>query len=399
VGRVSIEGDEESEEEKRCEKVRSFLQKHVAKMKVVDVTEFYSERGGGVRSYLESKEHILCQLGHEQTIIAPGPPARSTKQVRRVGGPSMPYDPTYHLLWRPDKIREAVAAECPDVLEIHSPYVAAAGALIASRRSFGVRTFVWHSDFIDTYERVLHVPSPLGRVIAVPLWSWVRTIARGCAATFCGSAWQTRKLRSHGVDAEHLAFGVDKETFVPRERKTHGIVLACVGRLAIEKRWDVVLDAFARFQRSARGEAKLVVYGDGPERARLEKGAPKNVYFAGFQKNRAAFAAELAGVTALVHGCPHETFGIAVAEAIACGVPIVVPDEGGAAELARPDFSETYRAGDAEGCARAIERLLARDRATLRDAAVRARDSIVSVREHFERLVARYEDLLRQRRR
>lgn len=362
-------------------------------MKVVDVTEFYSERGGGVRSYLESKQHILCQLGHEEIILAPGPPSRSTKNLRRVGGPTMPYDATYHLLWRPDKIREETAALRPDILEIHSPYVAALGALVSSPKSFGVRTFVWHSDFIDTYERVLSIPSPLGTMISKPLWSWVRTIGRACAATFCGSAWQARKLRDHGVDAEHLAFGVDKDVFRPiakRERRDE-IILVCVGRLAVEKRWDVVLDAFARLRLP---NAKLIVYGDGPERARLEKRAGKNVYFTGFQRDRAAFGEALASADALVHGCPHETFGIAIAEAIACGVPIVVPDEGGAAELAGPDFAETYRAEDDASCAAAIERLFSRDPATLRDAAARASAGIPSTREHFERLLARYAELL-----
>lgn len=367
-------------------------------MKVVDVTEFYSERGGGVRSYLESKEHILCQLGHASSMLVPGPRSRSTEHVQRLGGPRMPYDPTYHLLWRPDKIREAIAASRPDVLEIHSPYVAALGALVCDRAMFGVRTFVWHSDFIDTYERVLFKPSlrPLSRAVSVPLWSWVRRIARSCATTFSGSAWQTRKLARHGVDAEHLPFGVDKDVFRPRERARRDddrTTLVASGRLAVEKRFDVVIDAFARFERT-HPSARLVIFGDGPERARLEKRASKNVYFAGFERDRERLAAAIADADAFVHGCPHETFGIAVAEAIACGTPIVVPDEGGAAELARPTFAETYASGDDVACATAIERILARDESGVRDAAARAASDIVSTREHFERLLARYDELL-----
>jgi alpha-1,6-mannosyltransferase len=288
------------------------------------------------------------------------------------------------LLWRPDKVREAIAAERPTVVEIHSPYVAAMGAMMAPRKTFGVRTFVWHSDFIDTYERVLHVP--------IPLWGWVRKIARACDAVFCSSVWQTQKLARHGVTAEHLPFGVDKDVFRPRERRPHQKkILVAVGRLAIEKRFDVVVDAMGRLP-----DATLVVYGDGPERARLEKRAPKNVQFAGFSKDKEKLAEAIGNADALVHGCPHETFGIAIAETIACGTPVVVPDEGGAAELAAPAFSETYRAGDVEGCAAAVKRLLARDaHHEMRDAARAAGSSILSTREHVEMLVARYEALVR----
>lgn len=370
-------------------------------MKVVDVTEFYSERGGGVRSYLEAKQHILCQLGHESLLVVPGPVHRSRPGLARLGGPRLPYDATYHLLWRPDKIRELAGKERPDVLEIHSPYVAAAGALMA--RSFGIRTFVWHSDFIDTYERVLLSPRPWARpagpVLRVPLWSWVRRIARGCAATFCASRWQAQKLAGHGVDrVVHLPFGVDKDVFWPgapdegeRARwlgSERGPLLVAVGRLAVEKRWDVVLDAVARIP-----DAVLVVLGDGPERERLERRAGDRVRFAGFLRDRAELARVLRSADALVHGCPHETFGIAVAEAIASGLPVIVPDEGGAAELAPPGASERYASEDPEACAAAIRRLLARRDAARASAADAAR-SVISTREHFERLLGHYEELL-----
>ena len=74
----------------------------------------------------------------------------------------------------------------------------------------------------------------------------------------------------------------------------------------------------------------LVLYGDGPERARLEARAPHGVRFAGFEQDRDRLAAALASADVLVHGCPYETFGLGVAEAVACGLPVVVPDAGGA---------------------------------------------------------------------
>src|SRR5262249_52499343 len=151
------------------------------------------------------------QLGHEHVVLAPGPrdddapvmgkedkevggrlarPAGSARVIR-VKGPASPYDPSYQLLLNTRKIRRIVAVERPDVLEIHSPYMAALGALGARRESYGIRTFQWHSDFIDTYGGVLEQKMPGVARFAVPamrsLWSLVRAIARRCDATLVAS--------------------------------------------------------------------------------------------------------------------------------------------------------------------------------------------------------------------
>mgnify|MGYP002371138017 CR=1 FL=1 len=158
-------------------------------MKVLDVTEFYSERGGGVRSHLSLKQHELCQRGHEHVVVAPGGIAREESalahlvghaRVIRVAGPAMPYDPTYHFLVRVDKIHAIFKAERPDILEIHSPYVAALAALTAPKGSYRVRTFQWHSDFIDTYAGTLQ--ARVSTVFAQSTWDgvWSDTL-RGSA--------------------------------------------------------------------------------------------------------------------------------------------------------------------------------------------------------------------------
>ncbi len=389
-------------------------------MKILDVTEFFSERGGGVRSHLTSKGQALCQRGHEHVIVAPGPRGEQPvgpSRLIRVGGPAMPYDPSYHLLWRPDAVRRVVAREHPDVLEIHSPYVAAMGALASRGGNFGVRTFFWHSDFIDTYRHVLldrdffgmRVAPRAQDAIAEPLWAWVRRITRACDATIVAAQWQVDKLRSHGAqNIVKLPFGVDKSTFRVRERSeavraSFGcnpgeLLLVGVGRFAIEKRWDVAIEAF--FKIAAARPCRLVLFGDGPERARLEALAAgdKRVVFAGFEKGRERLADVLASADALVHACPYETFGLSIAEAVCCGLPVVVPDAGGAAEQALPGFSETYASLDAGACAEALLRLLRRDAAALRASAIARRDAIASVDEHFAQLAALYEQLIARRR-
>jgi len=370
-------------------------------------------RGGGVRSHLSQKSHVSCQLGHEARVIAPGPrdgPGRAGDAVDFVRGPPLPYDPTYHLLWRLDKVRERVTRERPDVLEIHSPYLAAVSALSIPRSAFGVRTFVWHADFIDTYlrdglERRFGGPRVVDAVVE-PLWAWVRTIARASDATFVASRWQLGKLEAHGVPRlVHLPFGVEKATFRPEARDPalraeilggrRGPLVVAIGRFAVEKRWDVVFDAFARWREP---EAVLAVFGDGPERAALEaRSRGEDVRFFGFERDRDRLARALASSDVLLHGCPHETFGLGVAEAIATGLPAVLPDKGGAAEQADPASTELYASGDAAACAAALKRITRRDPAGLRAAALAAAARVGSVEDHFRALYGVYRDLLARR--
>ena len=346
----------------------------------------------------------------------------------RVGGPASPYDPTYHLLLRFDKIAEIVRRERPDVLEVHSPYLAALGALRSPPEAFGVRTFQWHSDFIDTYAGVLesHLAAKgaarvLGRAVSPatrPLWALVRAIARRCDATLVAAEWQVAKLAGHGVPrVVRVPFGIERETFRPDARSFEGrrellalagrdvrgetAILVGLGRFAIEKRWDVVLDAFRRVRDGGR-DAVLVVFGDGPERDRMvaRAGGTGDVVFPGFLKDRAALARALASADLLVHGCPFETFGLSIAEAMACGLPAVLPDEGGAAEMHAEGASLRYRSGDADACARAVEAMLdrlARAPGAARAAAVRATSRLPSVVEQFEGQVALYTELLERR--
>ena len=326
-----------------------------------------------------------------------------------------------------------MARERPDVLELHSPYLAALGVLRAKRSHYGVRTFQWHSDFIDTYAGVLE--GRLARDLPMlgagtwsravggatrPLWGVVRSIAKRCDATLVAADWQVAKLAAHGVPrVVRVPFGIERDVFRPdarsyetrREllalaahdtRDENALILVGVGRFAIEKRWDVVIDAFLRLrERSPERDMILVLLGDGPERERMKTraaGSP-DIAMPGFVKDRARLARMLASADALVHGCPFETFGLSIAEAMSCGLPTVVPDEGGAAEMHAPGAGERYRSLDVEACARAIVRLrdrLAKDADAVRSAATDVAGRLPNVIEQFAGQVALYDELLRK---
>ncbi len=391
-------------------------------MKIVDITEFYSERGGGIRSHLTNRGHFLCQLNHSHVVIAPGPRDEDAwvcqrvapgggggSHLTRLAGPAQPYDRTYHLLYRLDKVRRRVRFEHPDVLEAHSPYLGAAAVVACGRRAARLTTAFWHSDHVGVYvEPALTrwMGASKARVFSRPLWRGVRTLLAPFDATFAAGKLQAQHLRAAGVRrVVHAPFGVDSRTFRPSARDRawrrqwldgageETPVLFGLGRFAAEKRWDIVLDAFARVR--ARRKAVLVLFGDGPERERLERRAPPDVRFAGFEKDRDKLATALASADLLVHASPYETFGLSIAEAVACALPIVVPDRGGAAEHAGHGCSETYRSLDAAACAAAIERILDRPRDELRSCAHEAASTVLTATQHFQRVLSVYDDLIR----
>jgi len=106
-----------------------------------------------------------------------------------------------------------------------------------------------------------------------------------------------------------------------------------------------------------RPDLGLVVIGDGVARAAVERAAARagsGVVLAGATADRGALARRYASADALVHGSAAETYGLVVAEAMASGLPVVVPDRGGAADLAPRGRSKVYATGNAGACAAAI---------------------------------------------
>jgi alpha-1,6-mannosyltransferase len=339
--------------------------------------------------------------------------------VIRIAGTALPYDATYHLLTRFDKLGALLTAERPDVVEAHSPYLAAAGVARFGRRLARLTTTFWHSNHFDVYvgpaiERAFGVRArSRGRRAAEEVGAklhWiVRKLLAPFDATFVAGRQQAAMLSRAGVSRVfHVPFGADVATFRPEARSEEvrqallsgpggpggTLLLVGVGRLAFEKRWDVVLDAFARVRQ--RRPAVLAIFGDGPERGRLEARAPAGVRFMGHESDRRRLAAALASADVLVHGCACETYGLGVLEGVASGLPVVVPDRGGALDGAAPGHAERYDSLQVEACAAAIERVLAAlDAGGLRERCVDASRRVPTVEQHVRSVLATYDDLLR----
>jgi len=117
-----------------------------------------------------------------------------------------------------------------------------------------------------------------------------------------------------------------------------------VSRLDPIKRVDLVFDALEQFP--SLQHFKFVIVGNGQDRQTLEQRATDytNVRLEGFCPN---ISAKMAESDLLLHLCPVEPFGLVILEAMAIGLPVLVPDRGGAATLVEPGKSGFhFRAND-----------------------------------------------------
>jgi len=131
------------------------------------------------------------------------------------------------------------------------------------------------------------------------------------------------RFSKNGPKAEGVEFG-------------HGTTVFCaVGTLGrgVNKRVDVCIRALAA-ARLAGAKAVLVVCGDGEQRSELETlaqslGIAHHVKFLG---TRSDVAQVLRACHVFCHAAPFEPFGIVAIEAMAVGLPVVVPSSGGVRE-------------------------------------------------------------------
>jgi len=204
------------------------------------------------------------------------------------------------------------------------------------------------------------------RLVEESLWAYVRLFYDQCEVVFCPSQISHRQLAEHRVRTRLEPFpqGVDCDLFTParrdeslREELGGGrSVLLWVGRISAEKGLDGLATSYATL-RSRRDDARLVVVGDGPYRDRLEELAPE-ASFLGVRTGE-ELAAIYASADVFLFPGRAETFGQAVLEAAASGLPAVVSAGTGAEEaMVRDVTALSVAPGDQRGFVAAIERLL-----------------------------------------
>lgn len=153
------------------------------------------------------------------------------------------------------------------------------------------------------------------------------------------SDFSLAQIRRHRRRAQLVRIynGVDLEKYTPDAATTYRktVTIAYAGRLIEGKGVDVLLRAMAAG--AATGGVRLRIGGDGPARPMLENlsaklGLNPVVEFTGWISDMPSFwrACEVAVMPS--DRCV-ESFGMAAVEAMACGIPVVVTENGALPEL------------------------------------------------------------------
>ncbi|WP_102143834.1 glycosyltransferase [Mycobacterium hubeiense] len=347
-------------------------------MRVVQVANFYGPRSGGLRTAVDRLGAEYCAEGHEVYLVVPGRYAeqrRLPSGVVRISLPArlIPFTGGYRAVL-PGPVTSLLEKLAPDALEVSDRLT------LRSLGSWGRKREV--ATVMISHERLDRLvgqilPTPIARSIADAA---NRRTAANYDTVVCTTGFAREEFdRIHAPNVVTVPLGVDLNQFHPSRRseilrrrwaRPEQTLLVHCGRLSIEKHAHRSIDTVASLRNSGV-DARLVVVGEGPLRARLERQAARlPVDFTGFIGCRDTVAAILASADVALAPGPHETFGLAALEALACGTPAVVSRTSALAEILTTDSGATAD-NDPDAIAEAVTSVISRPESLRRNSARR----------------------------
>lgn len=306
-------------------------------MRVALITETFLPNVNGVVTTLCRLLEHLRDHGHEAMLFAPegGPEEYAGAPIVPMRGVPLPRYPELRLTPPQPGLTAQLRRFRPDVVHLAGTVALGVAGRHAALRVGAPLVGAYHTDF-PAYTAHYGI----GCVRAL-LYRYLRWVHNSCAVTLCPSSATLAELRANGFRRLRLwGRGVDTARFHPRHRnaawresvgaRPDERVLLYVGRLAPEKRLDLLADALPSMPGT-----RLVFVGDGPARAGLERRlAGASAHFAGYLRGD-ELATAYASADLFVFPSDTETFGQVIQEAMASGLPVVAARAGGAIDLVR----------------------------------------------------------------
>ncbi|MCK6424626.1 MAG: glycosyltransferase family 1 protein [Burkholderiaceae bacterium] len=376
-------------------------------LRIAYVTETWPPEVNGVSLSAARFVQGLVQRGHRVTLLRPHQGQRERAALAQhdpaihlevCAGSPLPLYPDLRMGWaRPARLQQLWRHRRPDLVHVATEGPLGWAAVQAAHRLGLPVTSDFRTNF-HAYSRHYRFGWSQGLVLA-----WLRAFHRRCDLTLVPTEALRRELAGQGFERlDVVARGVDTARFHPECRSEAlracwGVapqdpVLLCVGRLAPEKNLLTLVQACEALQ-ARHPRARLLLVGDGPQRAALQARCP-NAIFAG-PRHGDDLAAHYASADLFAFPSLTETYGNVTPEALASGLALLAYDHAAAAELVRHGENGLLAApGDAADFTRLLGELLD-DPARRRALGRQARASMLD--QGWERVVERFESLLRQR--
>jgi glycosyltransferase involved in cell wall biosynthesis len=223
-----------------------------------------------------------------------------------------------------------------------------------------------------------------------------------CISDFCRSQLMKYCDAAHWDKMHVLRLGVDVEKFVAAPQSPDlPTLIVCVGRLVPAKGQHILLRAFAQL-RAKNCPARLLLIGDGPDRAALEREAAQlqiaaHVEFAGSlnhdETRRRIMSAHIFALASFAEGVP-----VALMEAMAMRIPCVSTMIAGIPELIRDQVDGLLVPASSVNQLAAAIALLVDDPGLRERLGASARERVIeryNLGKNIERLASAFEECLR----
>jgi glycosyltransferase involved in cell wall biosynthesis len=302
------------------------------------ITETYPPDINGVALTVRSLEHGLHGLGHQVGVIRPRLANETIEHFSNelvVASAPIPRYPNLRFGFPSSKsIRKRWSARRPDAI-----YIATEGPLgwsaLRTAKQMGIPVVSGLHTRFDDY--IARYGSKLLSPIAL---AWMRRFHNQSDITLVPTRSLVHEITRLGfTQVEQLSRAVDTVQFNPSWRdetlrlqhgiKEDDIVLLHVGRLAVEKNLELLVDSIKTAQQ-IQPRCKALIVGDGPQREALQEALPDAI-FVGFQRG-----VELSRYYAIgdvfIFPSLTETFGNVTLEAMASANAVVAFNYGAAEE-------------------------------------------------------------------
>jgi phosphatidyl-myo-inositol alpha-mannosyltransferase len=309
-------------------------------MKVGLVSPYDFASPGGVTDHVRYLAKELAQLGHQAQIFAPSsrPRVESDGAVfHRIGTPvAIPVNDSvaritlsFHLA---NQVMAILERERFDVMHFHEPLMPALSmTLLRLSPTANVGTF-------HAFARS-NVGYYYGRPLLKP---YLERLHRGIAVSEPARAFFNRYFPDYPLRI--IPNGIDTSVYRPglspiRHLRDDRVNILFVGRLEKRKGLGDLLRAY-ELMRARVKNARLIVVGDGPLRARAESFISRHrlpdVVMAGFVPDTVLPRYYDSADIFCAPATGRESFGIVLLEAMACGLPVVATEVPGYMSVLEP---------------------------------------------------------------